>query len=137
MMSILWRFYRLDHGREEYEADALWKSLAEFPELPEEITREVFELGLYVCEQFGVFTTWRHNAERTRIESFRLGELVISMRDPMPWWAERVRSFRQWEGNLGYSGLRAATLSSPFRPRDLDSRIQGEAHAGIPVSLDR
>lgn len=120
MMSILSTFYRLDHGREEYEDDALWRSLAEFPEPREEITREVFELGLYLCEQFGVFTTWHHNAERTRIESFRLGELVISMRDPMPWWAERVRRSREQAKVMGALLEDAAPLEDPPTLEDAD-----------------
>jgi uncharacterized protein (TIGR02391 family) len=95
MISALWRFYRLEYGQEEYQDEALWKSLAELPEPRVEMTREVFDLGLYLCEQFGVFAGYRHNAERTKIESFHLAELVVSMRDPMPWWDEGVRRSRE------------------------------------------
>lgn len=32
MITALWRFYRLEYGQEEYQDEALWKSLAELPE---------------------------------------------------------------------------------------------------------
>ena len=125
MMSVLWRFYRLEHGRDEYQDEALWKSLAEFPE-PEDIPRDIFGLGLYLCEQFRVFAGYRFDADHTRIESFRLGELVISMRDPMPWWDERVRRSREQANVAGI------LLADP--PADTDS--EGADFEGMNFTPD-
>src|SRR3569623_466184 len=128
MMSVLWKFYRLEHGRDEYQAEALWKSLAELPEPREEITREVFELGLYLCEQFHVFARYRHNAERTKIEMICLQESVISMRDPMPWWVERVRSSREQANVVGI-------LLTGAAPR-ADAHSEGAGFEGVNFTQD-
>jgi hypothetical protein len=122
MMSVLWRFYRLEHGQEQYEDEALWKSLAELPDPRVEMTREVFDLGLYLCEQFSVFATWRHNAEHTKIEMFRLAELMASMREPMDGYRAiaftsgggvHLRSRNDNDFNGRYPGIVKALASMP------------------------
>jgi uncharacterized protein (TIGR02391 family) len=106
-IPILWNLYRRDAGEVHYQTADLHESASEFME--ESITQQVIDLGVYLCEQFGIFSTWKHSADRTTIETFKIAESVITMRDPMPWWAERVRRARE-----GYSQELAPT-TEPVR----------------------
>jgi uncharacterized protein (TIGR02391 family) len=88
-VPILWNLYRRDAGGVTYPTAELRANAAKFIE--DGITQQTLDLGVYLCEQFSVFSTWKHNEDRTAIESFMLAESVIKMRDPVPWWEQRAR----------------------------------------------
>jgi hypothetical protein len=45
MIFVLGKFYRLDYGYEEYQSEALWKSLDDFLGPGEKVQRDVFDLA--------------------------------------------------------------------------------------------
>jgi uncharacterized protein (TIGR02391 family) len=88
-IPILCNLYRRDGGGVTYTTAELCESAAKIIE--DGITQQTTDLGVYLSQQFAVFSTWKYNEDRTAIESFALAESVIRMRNPAPWWEERAR----------------------------------------------
>ena len=55
---------------------------------------KLVSLGLYLAREFGVLQPTKMSEDRMTVERFRASEQVIKMRDPVPWWAQRVEASR-------------------------------------------
>jgi uncharacterized protein (TIGR02391 family) len=92
-INALWELYRsggcdIDHEAAEFviETRGLNSALEEHRLIP---------LALYLVREFGVLQPTRISADQIDIEKFRISEQVVKMRDPKPWWMNRVKAFRE------------------------------------------
>jgi len=109
----LWNLYRRDGAGVTYTTAELRQRAAEFVE--DGIAQQTIDLGVYLSQQFSVFSTWKHSDDRTVIESFVLAESVIKMRDPAPWWDQRARIALE-----GPPQMVDATMLTPYRHETTD-----------------
>lgn len=89
----LWSLYRsegcsVDHTPAEFETKM--NDL-----LSGQALNGLIPLGLYLGMEFGVLSPMKLSDDRMAVESFRVTEQVVRMRDPKPLWAERVRASRE------------------------------------------
>lgn len=89
----LWNLYRsegceVDHEPVEFAmyANNLY---------PNPIPHELIALGLYLAAEFGALSPMKMSGDQMAVESFRVAEQAIRMRDPAPWWTQRVAGSRQ------------------------------------------
>lgn len=61
----------------------------------EEAPKGLIALGLYLAMEFGALSPLKMSDDRTMVESFRVAEQVIKMRDSKPWWMQRVQASRE------------------------------------------
>jgi uncharacterized protein (TIGR02391 family) len=90
--DALWNLYRsegceVDHEPVEFAvyANKLY---------PDPIPHRLITLGLYLAVDFGALSTMKMSADQMAVERFRVAEQVIRMRDPVPWWTQRVVASR-------------------------------------------
>jgi len=107
-IPILWNLYRRDAGGVTYQTAELHENAAKFIE--HGVSQQTIDLGVYLCQQFPVFSTWKHNEDRTAVESFSLNESIIRMRDPGPWWEQQARVALE-----GPPQMVDATMEAPYR----------------------
>ncbi len=94
----LWNLYRCEGNEVDHEAFefANYTNKLYCDSAPFELTT----LGLYLAREFVALQPTKMSADQLTVESFRVTEQVIRMRNPRPWWENRVQASRE-----------------PFRPR--------------------
>lgn len=118
----LWNLYRsegssVDHEPAEFEeyANKLYAS----PAPP-----GLIALGLYLVKDFGALSPIKMSDNKMTVESFRVTEQLIKMRDPAPWWTWRVQGAREPLPRFAVPG------------NDLSPMIDEEAAEAVSDPLD-
>jgi uncharacterized protein (TIGR02391 family) len=76
----------------EYGVAELRKHIAKM--YPEGIADDALELGLYLAQDFHVFSGYKPSEDGTTIESFRIAESVVTITEPEQVWKDRTGSAR-------------------------------------------
>jgi uncharacterized protein (TIGR02391 family) len=90
MAYALWNLYRCEGLGKDHEA-------AEFRTYADQFYSDsspdgMISLGLYLAREFGILQTMKMSEDRVKIESFRVAEFAVRMREPGPLWSERVKA---------------------------------------------
>jgi uncharacterized protein (TIGR02391 family) len=112
-IRALWELYRSDGCEVDHEvvefaifADSLY---------PDPAPDGLIELGLYLVMEFGVIQAMKMSGDQIIAERFRVAERVIKMRDPLPWWTQRVAASREPLRRFG------APIENYLAPLDIES----------------
>jgi uncharacterized protein (TIGR02391 family) len=109
----LWNLYRSE-GLGDYGAANFATYADQF--YPASSPDGMLSLGLYLAREFGILQTMRMSDDHIEIESFRVAELAVRMREPSPLWSERVEACREPSRRfqqVPIEVLHAATYGTP------------------------
>lgn len=59
------------------------------------VPHDLIALGLYLAVEFSLLQPLKMSDDRFTVERFRVSEFAIRMRDPLPFWAQRVLASRE------------------------------------------
>lgn len=115
VLHALKNLFKVNPPGTDYDLAGLREHVAKMH--PEGVADDAVALGLYLAQDCGVFGAWKPSDDGMSVESFRIAESVVTIREPERMWEDRKR------GALSVGTPQAAQLDSvvlPKRPPDME-----------------
>ena len=89
----LWNLYCCEGLGTDHEVSEFTTYANQF--FPDPAPEGLIPLGLYLAREFAILQTMKMSEDHIEVKAFRVAESAIKVREPGPWWAERVKTSRE------------------------------------------